>query len=73
MPADLVPATFKKKKATIAPRAKGEEGDEKPGRPEENTRTTGLGRGTRAWESWISFVLDFAEIIDYLRKVNSVK
>ncbi len=46
LPADIVPATFKKKRAAAAPKAKGEEGDDKPGRPtEETARPTGLGRG----------------------------
>jgi hypothetical protein len=48
LPADIVPATFKKKRAAAAPKVKGEEGDEKPGRPtEETARPTGLGRGAR--------------------------
>lgn len=47
LPADIVPATFKKKKAVAtAPRIKGED-EEKPGRPEETARPTGLGRGQR--------------------------
>jgi len=48
LPSDIVPATFKKKKATITARAKGEEGDEKPVRTEESGRTAGFGRGSRA-------------------------
>lgn len=49
LPADIVPATFKKKKTAIsAPKAKGEEDDEKPGRPaEETARPAGMGRGSR--------------------------
>jgi hypothetical protein len=48
LPADIVPATFKKKKAAVGARVKGEDEDEKPGRPtEETSRPTGLGRGTR--------------------------
>jgi len=48
LPADIVPATFKKKRATATPKVKGDEGDEKPGRPtEETARPTGLGRGQR--------------------------
>jgi len=49
LPTDIVPATFKKKRATTAaPKVKGEEGDEKPGRPtEETARPTGMGRGSR--------------------------
>jgi hypothetical protein len=48
LPADIVPATFKKKRVAAAPKVKGEEGDEKPGRPtEETARPTGLGRGQR--------------------------
>ena len=48
LPADIVPATFKKKRVAAAPKATGEEGDEKPTRPtEETARPTGLGRGQR--------------------------
>ena len=48
LPADIVPSTFKKKRTAIAPKTKGEEEDEKPGRPtEESARPTGLGRGAR--------------------------
>lgn len=49
LPADIVPSTFKKKRATTAaPKVQGEEGEEKPGRPtEETARSTGLGRGSR--------------------------
>ena len=48
LPADIVPATFKKKRVAAAPRVKGEEGDEKPPRGEEETaRPTGMGRGSR--------------------------
>lgn len=43
-----MPATFKKKRAVAAPKVKGEEGEEKPGRPtEETARPAGLGRGQR--------------------------
>lgn len=56
VPADIVPATFKKKRPTVgAARVKGEEGDDKPGRPEEGSRPAGMGRGAR-WEKnhyWI--------------------
>ena len=45
LPADIVPATFKKKRAA-APRVKGEEGEEKPSK-EETERPTGMGRGQR--------------------------
>ena len=49
LPADIVPATFKKKRVAAAPRAKGEEGDEKPERHTEGetARPTGMGRGSR--------------------------
>ena len=51
LPTDIVPATFKKKKtaAVGGARVKGDDNDEKPGRPEEETtgRPTGLGRGSR--------------------------
>lgn len=48
LPSDIVPATYKKKRATTAPKVAGDEGDEKPGRPtEEGSRPTGLGRGQR--------------------------
>ena len=42
-----MPATFKKRRATAgAPKAAGDEGDEKPERTEdESARATGLGRG----------------------------
>lgn len=54
LPADIVPATYKKKRVTTAgaPKVKDEEGDEKPGRPEgETARPAGLGRGARWWIS----------------------
>ena len=49
LPNDIVPATFKKKRAALAaPKVKGDEGDEKPARSaEETARPTGLGRGSR--------------------------
>ena len=48
LPSDIVPATFKKKRTTAAPKAKGEDDDEKPTRAtEEGARPTGLGRGQR--------------------------
>ena len=48
LPADIVPATYKKKRATTAaPRVKGDEGDEKPARTEDTARPTGMGRGSR--------------------------
>lgn len=49
LPADIVPATFKKRRATTAaPKVKGEEGDEKPMRPEEETSGRApYGRGSR--------------------------
>ncbi len=41
-----MPATFKKRRATAAPKTKGEEDDEKPTKGEEETaRPAGLGRG----------------------------
>lgn len=45
VPTDVVPATFKKKKAATAggPRVKGDEDEEKPAA--EETRGAGLGRG----------------------------
>ena len=47
LPADIVPATYKKKRATTAAKVE-DEGEEKPGRPtEEGSRPTGLGRGQR--------------------------
>lgn len=46
LPADIVPATFKKKRTAAAPRAKGDE-DEKPRATEETARPAGLGRGQR--------------------------
>mmetsp|Transcript_6633 Transcript_6633/g.4974 ORF Transcript_6633/g.4974 Transcript_6633/m.4974 type:complete len:92 (+) Transcript_6633:169-444(+) len=48
LPSDIVPNTFKKKKIPGAARAKGEDDDEKPARPEtegETARPGGLGRG----------------------------
>ena len=48
VPADIVPATFKKKRPMAgAVRVKGEEGDDKPGRPVDEARPTGMGRGSR--------------------------
>ena len=48
LPADIVPATFKKRRATTAIKVKGEDDDEKPERAEEETaRPAGLGRGQR--------------------------
>ena len=48
LPADIVPATFKKKRIAAAPRVKGEEGEEKPYKGEgETARPTGMGRGSR--------------------------
>lgn len=50
LPADIVPATFKKRRATTAINVKGEAGDEKPEKnagDEETARATGLGRGQR--------------------------
>ena len=50
VPADIVPATFKKKRPMAgAVRVKGEEGgdDDKPGRPTEESRPAGMGRGSR--------------------------
>ena len=45
LPADIVPATFKKKKTAGAPRVKGDEGDDEKAPAEETTRGAGLGRG----------------------------
>ena len=49
VPADIVPATFKKKRPVAgATRVKGEDGDDKPGRPtEDEERPVGMGRGSR--------------------------
>lgn len=52
LPADIVPSTFKKKRvAAAAPRVKGDDDEEKPGKAydEETSRPTGMGRGSR-WE-----------------------
>ena len=48
LPADIVPSTFKKKRPTASARVKGDEGDEKPGRPtDDGERDGGYGRGMR--------------------------
>jgi hypothetical protein len=47
LPADIVPATFKKKKTTVVPRAKGDDDTEKPRTEEGSARATGMGRGAR--------------------------
>ena len=46
LPADIVPATFKKKKSATAggPRVKGDEGDDEKAPAEETSRGAGLGR-----------------------------
>jgi len=49
LPADIVPATFKKKRAATAgaTRVKGDEGEDEKPAAEEGSRPTGLGRGSR--------------------------
>jgi small subunit ribosomal protein S10e len=49
LPADIVPATFKKKRAAIAgaTTTKGYEGEDEKPAAEEGSRPTGLGRGSR--------------------------
>ena len=48
MPADIVQKKKKKKRPMAgAVRVKGEEGDDKPGRPVDEARPTGMGRGSR--------------------------
>ena len=48
LPADIVPATYMKKRGTTAVKVTGEEDEEKPTRPtEDGSRPTGLGRGQR--------------------------
>ena len=49
VPAEIVPSTFKKKRTATsgAPRVKGDEGDDEKPAPEEGSRPTGLGRGSR--------------------------
>lgn len=58
MPEGIVPATFKKKKPIAgAVRVKGDEDDEKPGRPTDEARPAGMGRGSR-WAEYHPSVWD---------------
>ena len=49
LPSDIVPATFKKKKATTAGalRVKGDEGEDEKPAADEDAKPRGLGRGSR--------------------------